>query len=195
MDNKDLIKQYVDTGLELPEHQVTQLPNWAIKTYVRKRLMADFLNGYEFLLLNQEEADKYLNRLSDWQFRVLLNTTSQPEKIIPMLGEKGNEIISRLNYHQIITLLSGSYEPEFLFNMLGDKGKTLIPYGVKDNDVYVLLHDSPVPEKIINILGEKGERAIDRLDSDIDSDIINMLLDTSKNPNKVKELLVKFNKI
>lgn len=191
MDNKDLIKQYVDTGLELPEHQVTQLPNWAAKTYVRKRLMADFLNGYEFLLLNQEEADKYINRLSDWQFRVLLNTTSQPEKIIPMLGEKFNEIISGFGYRQIITLLSSSYEPEILFHMLGDKGKRFIPYSVEDNDVYVLLHDSPVPEKIINILGDKGKRAIDRLDSDI----ISMLLKRSKEPNKIKELLVKFNKI
>lgn len=69
MDNKDLIKQYVDTGLELPEHQVTQLPNWALKTYIRKRLIATkngqtdntYLNDYELSKLDKTTLDNYYN--------------------------------------------------------------------------------------------------------------------------------------
>ena len=67
MNNKDLIKQYVDTGQLLPEHQVVQLPDWAKKTYIRKRLIAidvsnyNFLKGYEIALLNTEQSEQYFN--------------------------------------------------------------------------------------------------------------------------------------
>jgi hypothetical protein len=40
MDNKDLIKQYVDTGLRLPEYQISKLSPNLLQTYFRKRLIA-----------------------------------------------------------------------------------------------------------------------------------------------------------
>jgi hypothetical protein len=60
MNNKDLINQYVDTGVRLPEHQVNQLPNWAKKTYIRKRMISQqsFL-GYEFALLDDDSMWSY----------------------------------------------------------------------------------------------------------------------------------------
>jgi hypothetical protein len=39
MDNKDLIKQYIDTGFKIPEYQVIKLSNNDKKTYIRKRLV------------------------------------------------------------------------------------------------------------------------------------------------------------
>jgi len=80
MTNKDLISQYVDTGLRIPEYQVTQLPNWAKKTYVRKRLIAidtDYegqLEDYEFALLDDEGKWNYYvkneknNGVISWDF-------------------------------------------------------------------------------------------------------------------------------
>ena len=67
MTNKDIIAQYVDTGLELPEYQVTQLPGWAAKSYIRKRLIAanlddGFLQGYETTLLNPEQSEQYFSK-------------------------------------------------------------------------------------------------------------------------------------
>lgn len=66
MTNKDVISQYVDTGLQLPEYQVSQLPNWAKKTYTRKRLIAkSSLEGYEFDLLDENEMWGYFMNTID----------------------------------------------------------------------------------------------------------------------------------
>lgn len=74
MTNKDLIAQYVDTGLRLPEYQVSQLSNWAKKTYIRKRLIKinsnqddwmdnDELGMYEVKLLEPSDKKKYLEEV------------------------------------------------------------------------------------------------------------------------------------
>jgi hypothetical protein len=71
MDNKDLISQYVDTGLPLPEYQVMQLSSANKKTYIRKRLIyEDAINGqgivgYEFSLLEMlgpEQSKKFYDK-------------------------------------------------------------------------------------------------------------------------------------
>jgi len=59
MNNKDLISQYVDSGLRIPEYQMVQLPNWAKKTYIRKRIIATNsqgrnLDSYEFNLFDDK---------------------------------------------------------------------------------------------------------------------------------------------
>ena len=66
MNNKDLIAQYVDTGVNIPEYQVIQLPNWAKKTYIRKRIIADDVTFeeediYVDLLSSEYERKKYAN--------------------------------------------------------------------------------------------------------------------------------------
>jgi len=92
MNNKDLIKQYVDTGLRLPEEQITQLPTWAMSTYLRKRLIAskrgkiadwlsdDILTDYELSKLDKTTLSEYINNrvivdahLSDYEFSNLQN--------------------------------------------------------------------------------------------------------------------------
>lgn len=71
MDNRDLISQYVDTGLPLPEYQVMQLSSANKKTYIRKRLIyEDAINGqgivgYEFSLLEMlgpEQSKKFYDK-------------------------------------------------------------------------------------------------------------------------------------
>lgn len=78
MTNKDLIKQYVDTGLAIPKYQISKLPNWAKSTYVRKRLIATKNKGlslYEFKLLNDVYKDKYLRGLKSDNLVSLLNNS------------------------------------------------------------------------------------------------------------------------
>jgi len=65
MNNFDLIKQYVDTGLILPEYQLSKLNNNLKQTYVRKRLIAikddcGLLTPYEETLLSKDSVWKYL---------------------------------------------------------------------------------------------------------------------------------------
>lgn len=49
MNNKDLIVQYVDTGVKLPRHQINKLRSNDVKTYLRKRLLTHkmYLDGVE----------------------------------------------------------------------------------------------------------------------------------------------------
>jgi hypothetical protein len=64
MDNRDLIKQYVDTGLEISEYQFNKLSNNDKKTYMRKRIIAHnnnrHLSYWEFNLLDEQMQIKLL---------------------------------------------------------------------------------------------------------------------------------------
>jgi hypothetical protein len=70
MNHKDLIKQYVDSGLKLPKYQVMQLSGSDKKTYLRKRLIANKqssnvfeLSPYEIDLMDSVDMDKYYDEL------------------------------------------------------------------------------------------------------------------------------------
>ena len=56
MNNKELISQYVDTGLRLPQYQIEKLSSNEKKTYMRKRMIAiqhtGSLSNYEISLGN-----------------------------------------------------------------------------------------------------------------------------------------------
>jgi hypothetical protein len=63
MTNKDLISQYVDTGIGISEYQVNQLSNNDKKTYIRKRWLSiknsrERLSDFEIKLLSDEQ--KYI---------------------------------------------------------------------------------------------------------------------------------------
>ena len=64
MTNKDLISQYVDTGLQLPEYQISKLSSNDKKTYLRKRWIAtsngkETIEYYELVLLSDEQKKIY----------------------------------------------------------------------------------------------------------------------------------------
>ena len=49
MTNKDIIKQYVDTGICIPKYQFYKLNEGLMKTYMRKRLIAVKLEINHFI--------------------------------------------------------------------------------------------------------------------------------------------------
>ena len=68
MTNKDLISQYVDTGLVIPEYQLAKLSSNDKKTYIRKRLIGvdgiyNFLEPYELPYMSIDNKKKYLRDL------------------------------------------------------------------------------------------------------------------------------------
>jgi len=77
MTNKDLISQYVDTGIKLPEYQVNKLSSSDNKTYIRKRIIRmeiinnhdwmdyDELETYEVRLMDDSDKKKYLKKYID----------------------------------------------------------------------------------------------------------------------------------
>lgn len=69
MTNKDLISQYVDTGLDIPEYQINKLSSNDKKTYIRKRLISAQngvrLENYEFKMLTPDERKEYLKIITN----------------------------------------------------------------------------------------------------------------------------------
>jgi len=72
MNNKDLISQYVNIGIRLPEHQMNQLSNNDLKSYFRIRTIAinsgpydniTELLAYEYKKMNDEERDNLIKSL------------------------------------------------------------------------------------------------------------------------------------
>jgi hypothetical protein len=92
MTNKDIIKQYVDTGICIPEYQMNKLSPNLLKSYLRKRIIAfdtskanimvngpdidddgnlsyrsfcNFLQGYEHDLLDGKQKEEYEAKLDE----------------------------------------------------------------------------------------------------------------------------------
>lgn len=69
MDNKDLIRQYVDTGLQLTEYQVNKLTGNLLQTYLRKRMIMisgsqwGELGVYEYRLMSEDNQKTYIKLL------------------------------------------------------------------------------------------------------------------------------------
>ena len=85
MTNKDLIKQYVDTGINIPEYQFNQLNNNLKTTYLRKRVITGKLVDYELFLLPDDDRTKYINNLDSYGIYYLLGFSKKPDRIIDIL--------------------------------------------------------------------------------------------------------------
>jgi hypothetical protein len=116
MTNKDLISQYVDTGIRLPEYQISKLNSSDRKTYLRKRLISakaagSSLTEYEFNLLPYEGKLEYVlikaktHGVSDEIFRLL------PDDV-------------KIKY-AVAKASSTSQISDYQFNLLPDEGKKL----------------------------------------------------------------------
>lgn len=84
MTNKDLIHQYVSTGTQLPEHQLTQLNTNQLKSYFRQRILAQeygvAFQQYEYLLAPDEIKPFIIKSIAnDDEFIDFLNGKS-PER-------------------------------------------------------------------------------------------------------------------
>jgi hypothetical protein len=117
MTNKDLIKQYVDTGIQIPEYQFNQLNDNFKKTYLRKRIIATdnlisnnferagmlstFLSYYEINQLPSEKQKEYKEIIdiviNDPEFfvedKIYVNTFDQEQKLTYALNILQNEYV------------------------------------------------------------------------------------------------------
>jgi hypothetical protein len=83
MTNKDLISQYVDTGIGIPRYQYDRLPIWAKKTYLRKRLIRGIIKSYEFDDLSHEQQMQYLSIVMDNPTQYLHLLTVNQYEMLP----------------------------------------------------------------------------------------------------------------
>jgi hypothetical protein len=151
MTNKDLIKQYVDTGILIPEYQLNQLNNNLRTTYLRKRGMTGKLVDYEIIMLPYDDRTKYINNLDSDGIKSLLWDSKEPGKFINILGNKGIEFINNLNSSEIDGLLMYSKEPDKFINILGNKGIEYIN-NLSRMRINILLGFSKEKDKISEII-------------------------------------------
>jgi hypothetical protein len=186
MTAKELISQYVDTGLQLPEYQVNKLSNQDKKTYIRKRLIAlqsgGYLDGYEMELLNPDEKDNYISNLNSYGIHKLLYHSSDNDKAINVLLNN-DTLISKLDSDGIGYLLDYSSDKDKVINILLNNDtliSNLDKYGIRN-----LLDYSTDKDKVSNVLLNNYTFIIK-----LDSDRIYYLLLHSSDKDKVINILL-----
>jgi hypothetical protein len=113
MTNKDLLKQYADTGLQIPDYQVVKLPDNTLKTYVRKRLIAvdtiDFnykLSQIEYQRLSDENKIVYLN--------ILLDKVYNGKGVMMLLMSGSGKNLAEWEFNEVGDYLGKKKQKEYL---------------------------------------------------------------------------------
>jgi hypothetical protein len=102
MNSIDLIRQYVDTGLELPSHQIKKLTPNLLKTYLRKRLIVvetvdyKWLSNLEISLLDNDSRVLYFTKISPTQLNVYLKNSRVTT--FESFLERWNNIVDYISY-------------------------------------------------------------------------------------------------
>lgn len=150
MNNKDLIKQYVNTGLELPEYQISRLSNKDLRSYLRVRLNSgSVLSRYEMDRLSSDEIKTYvLNRLKKGN---MLNSFEYNH-----LDDKYKDMYAKHNYFS-----SSSIEKIGMDSLDDDYINRVIKLrSSKDilNNLYTIMHYAISKQQVIHkLIDEKSE--------------------------------------
>ena len=103
MNNKDIIKQYVDTGVKIPKKQFNKLNSSLLNTYLRKRLISISATEPNFMLNSIRISDyELLGATKDYQFKILQQLNK---------GDHFN-LIANSNYPEEILKIIIEYEPD-----------------------------------------------------------------------------------
>ncbi len=143
MTNKDLIKQYVDTGLSIPEYQFSKLGTNDLKTYLRKRIIAHNTvpddAGYSRRLLSYDELNllkphvKSLPKINTKPYENSIFYLSYYGDIFPELfdniSDELKKELSNASSHEITKILN--IRPDFI-TFFKDKLDKLFVYDIID---------------------------------------------------------------
>ena len=155
MTKKELINQYIDTGMKIPEYQLNKLSDSQKNTYFRKRIIATeqtnvTLVEYEIKLMPEKQRYKYINNLSDYNVYYLLKyATDKQEMANIILKYKGNNL-SDINVYY---LLYNAEDQQEMANILGKDNINKL----SDNNVYSLLKYATDKQEMANILGKDNK--------------------------------------
>jgi hypothetical protein len=182
MNNRDLIRQYVDTGLKLPIYQIAQLSGADKKTYIRKRIIASKHNydieKYEFDLMDdvqKNELDvliqKKLNQswksVEKWELDTIdpsvakdyiYNRVSKGHWLTKSVFDSLPENNKIFYLKMIIDRPDGRKLHEYEFYILSDelKKKYAIRQALKTiKKPYIYSDDDKVEEYVLNYLPEE----------------------------------------
>lgn len=176
MTNQELIRQYVDTGVGIPEYQFNKLSGNFKKTYIRKRLMAlekqtDAVAPYEMSFIPEDKKQKFAQvaekkmknyLLTDFDF-CFLGPESQKKYFIWAAKKQGMYLDERQfatmtpeNKSIYANVLFDVHAPisDFAFDFLNDKKKKeyllyMIDQGLELTDKLFLLLEPELRKKYL----------------------------------------------
>jgi hypothetical protein len=184
--NEDLLSQYVNTGIKLPEYQIKKLSNQDRKSYFRRRTRQR-IDAYEFNLMSKDEKESFINNNNNFitgtrdnfdtiisSLYATVNTIDEYNQITFNLLSLDSfiqkmKIIVKSNpymFQEIIPkLMKNNTEPEKVKNILGDIWDNYVnselSYG---SNIEIFIMDSPVPDRIVKLFGKIAEDSIRNLD-------------------------------
>lgn len=166
MNNRDLIKQYVDSGLKTPERQFNQLSGSELNTYLRKRLIAQehtnntdgSITFYEYGKFTPEQKLKLVSMTTEDNLRaILINFDYNDNDFIGLLIEHKDKDFLKENTYILLNYSSNNYST---IRLLIDKlGKDLDQNVVKEinNELKDGYSDSDRIDILKNILKQYDE--------------------------------------
>lgn len=173
---RKLVKQYVSTGLVLPEHQLSQLSSNELRSYFfARKNNPDKLLSYEFILLNKVDkssSNKFINGLLDKsifedsesfgyktfsafiysmfytypKFNDKRKVSYEDKQIILNILLDDKEFVSKVTPKQILNLFPVSTEPTKFISKLGEKGVEFITNLKSSDKQFILKYASPIHE-------------------------------------------------
>ncbi len=202
MTNKDVLKQYCNTGVRIPEYQFNRLNKSLMNTYLRKRIMNTFdLEEYEYIYLNDTQKYEYLeDKLKQDKFLNYIEFINAPNSFKPnYIDMLVNGIVDIVDDFQ-------DKESAFKYNDITIEILKLMPYNINinvDDIIVMFLKNKEFQEKIgidtirklierctdinklIPLLGENLNKYLFKLDSQNIKD----LLTYSKNPENILKII------
>jgi hypothetical protein len=127
MTNKDIIKQYVDTGIKIPEYQFNKLGLNLLNTYLRKRIIAAKtdadsgsqinITAYEYNKLSDEQLEDvcpYINYQKIFRINIENSDSEKSDKLVSLIVKKDydTKVLDWLYEPDNIKLFIDHSEPE-----------------------------------------------------------------------------------
>ncbi len=150
MTNKDVLKQYVDTGQRLPDYQVNRLNSGLLKTYLRKRIINAENGGQKINIFEFDKMDETMqNQAIFCSYRVYVKLSLEAKKkfvtsfytnkyknIVPVYKDvkKGIYVVEPKTWAVFSTFLRCSFdEMDWIGSVENDYSTPYIIFNVKED--------------------------------------------------------------
>jgi len=168
MTNKDIIAQYVNTGIPIPIYQINKLSNNLKRSYFRKRLQMDEVN-YEYVITSSELEqlpleyhDEFLGKIGNERLVRFIYESENPSDIIRIFGRRGELFMNRCSEMEIKEMLRYSKNPASIVELLGDRVDNFVDEICAGTGDWRFLLKAAKPVELVDSLGLKVKTSLNK---------------------------------
>ena len=194
MRNKDIIKQYVNTGNAIPEYQLNKLNKSLLNSYFRKRFIEVSNRGcfqsYEWNKLNANQQEELIDILGLYMLfktipveksieyinnkRIKINTLVNIEGVFRFFVNHDKEInkdVFRYYFNEILNLLNNAFNHNAISRIVYHINEILQVYLIKRKEIDpILIDDMRKKFGHYNYVNNAIDRKLEWLDKIIKND-------------------------